>query len=56
VLCLAKPGERVERGQPLLELLTDDESRFGRAEAALAGAVTVGGQPPDAPPLVIDRL
>ena len=37
--CLAKPGERVERGQPLLELLTDDESRFGRAAAALAGAV-----------------
>jgi thymidine phosphorylase len=56
VLCLAKPGERVERGQPLLELLTDDESRFGRAEAALAGAATVGGQPPDVPPLVIDRL
>jgi thymidine phosphorylase len=56
VLCLAKPGERVEQGQPLLELLTDDESRFGRAEAALAGAVTVGGQPPDVPPLVIDRL
>jgi thymidine phosphorylase len=56
VLCLAKPGERVERGQPLLELLADDESRFGRAEAALAGAVTVGGQPPDVPPLVIDRL
>ena len=56
VLCLAKPGERVERGQPLLELLTDDESRFGQAEAALAGAVTVGGQPPEVPPLVIDRL
>jgi thymidine phosphorylase len=56
VLCLAKPGERVERGQPLLELLTDDESRFGRAEAALAGAVTVGGEAPGAPPLVIDRL
>jgi thymidine phosphorylase len=56
VLCLAKPGQRVERGQPLLELLTDDEARFGRAEAALAGAVTVGGQPPGVPPLVIDRL
>ena len=56
VLCLAKPGERVERGQPLLELLTDDESRFGRAAAALAGAVD--GRRPAArvPPLVIDRL
>jgi thymidine phosphorylase len=56
VLCLAKPGERVEQGQPLAELLTDDESRFGRAAAALAGAVTVGDRPPDVPPLVIDHL
>ena len=56
VRCLAKPGERVERGQPLLELLTDEESRFGRAAAALAGAVTVGERPPEVPPLVIDHL
>ena len=56
VLCLAKPGERVERGQPLLELLADDESRFGRAAEALAGAVTVSEQPPDIPPLVIELL
>jgi thymidine phosphorylase len=56
VRCLAKPGERVERGQPLLELLTDDESRFERAAAALAGSVTVGEQPPDVPPPVIDCL
>jgi thymidine phosphorylase len=56
VLCLAKPGERVERGQPLLELLTDEETRFDRAVAALAGAVTIGDQPPDVSPLVIDHL
>jgi len=56
VLCLAKPGERVERGQPLLELLTDEESRFDRAAAALAGGVTVGEQPPRIPPLVIEHL
>jgi thymidine phosphorylase len=56
VLCLAKPGERVEQGQPLLEFLADDESRFGRAAAALAGAVTVSDQPPDVPPLVMDHL
>ncbi len=54
--CLAKPGERVEQGQPLLELLTDDESRSGRAEAALAGAVTVGDRPPEVAPLVIEHL
>ncbi len=55
-LCLVKPGERVERGQPLLELRTDDESRFGRAVAALAGAVTIGAEPPGLPPPVIDLL
>ena len=49
-------GRAGRAGQPLLELLTDDESRFGRAEAALAGAVTVGDQPPDVLPLVIDQL
>jgi thymidine phosphorylase len=56
VRCLAKPGERVERGQPLLELLTDEESRFGPAAAGLAGAVTVGERPPDVVPLIIDHL
>ena len=56
VLCLVKPGERVERGQPLLELRTDDESRFGRALDALADAVTIGAEPPDLPPPVIDLL
>ena len=56
VLCLVKPGERVERGQPLLELRTDDESRFGRALGALTDAVTIGAEPPDLPPPVIDLL
>ena len=55
-LCLVKPGERVERGQPLLELRTDDESRFGRAVAALADAVTIGAEPPSLPAPVIDVL
>jgi thymidine phosphorylase len=56
VLCLVKPGERVERGQPLLELRTDDESRFGRALAALDGAAVTGAGPPDLPPPVIGAL
>ncbi len=56
VLCLVKPGERVQRGQPVLELRTDDESRFGRASAALDGAAVVGADPPDLPPPVIDAL
>jgi thymidine phosphorylase len=49
VICLAKPGEAVRSGQPLLELRADDPDRFGPALAALATAVDVSEQPP--PPL-----
>ncbi len=56
VLCLAKPGERVEAGQPLLELLADDPSRFARARHALADAFEIGPEPPAAEPLVIERI
>jgi thymidine phosphorylase len=56
VLCLAKPGERVQAGQPVLELRSDDESRFARAADALAGAIEIGPAPPAAGPLVIERI
>jgi thymidine phosphorylase len=56
VLCLAKPGERVRAGQPVLELRSDDESRFARAADALAGAIEIGPAPPAAGPLVIERI
>jgi thymidine phosphorylase len=56
VICLAKPGERVERGQPLLELRTDDEARFGRAIDALAGGIEIGPEPPVIPSSVIERI
>jgi len=56
VLCLAKPGERVTAGQPVLELRADEEARFAPAEAALAGAVSIGAGPPAPAPLVIERI
>jgi thymidine phosphorylase len=56
VICLAKPGDRVERGQPLLELRTDDEARFGRAIEALAGGIEIGPEPPVIGPRVIERI
>jgi len=56
VLCLARPGERVQAGQPVLELRSDDESRFARARQALAGAIEIGPAPPAAGPLVIERI
>jgi thymidine phosphorylase len=56
ILCLAKPGDEVAAGQPVLELRADDEARFGPAAEALAGAVDIGPEPPPAVPLVIERI
>ena len=56
VLCLAKPGDRVEAGQPVLELRADSEARFGPALRALDGAIVVGSEPPAAASPVIERL
>ncbi|HEY7009538.1 MAG TPA: thymidine phosphorylase [Jatrophihabitantaceae bacterium] len=55
VVLRAKPGDPVREGQPLLELHTDDPSRFERALDALDGGVEIGTSY-DPPPLVIDRL
>jgi thymidine phosphorylase len=56
VICLAKPGEQVERGQPLLELRTDDAARFGRAIDALAGGIEIGPERPVIGPPVLERI
>jgi thymidine phosphorylase len=56
VLCLAKPGDWVEEEQPLLELRTDDESRFDAALAALGDAIEIGQEGPADQPLIIDRV
>ena len=56
VVCLAKPGDRVAAGQPLLELHADDPDRFAAAIAALDGAIVIGDEPPSPRPLVLDRI
>jgi thymidine phosphorylase len=58
VLCLVKPGEPVTKGQPLLELHTDDPARLERAREALRGALEVTDEAPGAAasPLVIERV
>jgi thymidine phosphorylase len=57
VVLLAKPGDRVIEGQPLLELHSDDDSRFERALSALDGGFDIGSQAEWVPaPLVIDRV
>jgi thymidine phosphorylase len=56
LLCLAKEGDWVEEGQPLLELRADDESRFAAALAALGDAIEVGAERPAQSAPVIDRI
>ena len=55
VVMLAKPGDAVRVGQPLLELHADDPGRFARAEAALADAIDIG-ETFTATPLILDRV
>jgi|TARA_B100001758_G_scaffold237216_1_gene239071 thymidine phosphorylase len=56
VVCLAKPGEYVEAGQPLLELHCDEPEKFDFALAALDGAIDIDDQPKELFPLIIDRI
>jgi thymidine phosphorylase len=56
VMCLAKPGEEVVAGQPLLELRSDDQDRFERAKHALTDAIEIGAQPPEPAELVLERI
>ena len=56
VICLAKPGDQVRKGQPLLELRADDENRFGPALAALDTAIQISEAPPPSVPLVIEHI
>jgi thymidine phosphorylase len=56
LICLVKPGEAVQAGQPLLELRADDPGRFGPALAALEGAVAVGQDPPPGISPVIEHI
>jgi thymidine phosphorylase len=56
ILCLAKPGDPVADGQPVLELRADDPNRFLRALEALDGAIEIGDEPPEAGPVVLERI
>ncbi|MEV7973212.1 thymidine phosphorylase [Cellulomonas sp. NPDC089187] len=53
---LAKPGDSVKAGQPLMTLHTDTPERFARATEALADAVQVSDGPVATNPLLIDRI
>jgi thymidine phosphorylase len=56
VRCLAKPGDAVTEGQPVLELHLDDPTRLPAALEALHGAIAIGPEPPPQAPLVLDVI
>ena len=57
VLCRAKVGDSVREGQPLLELLSDHESRLASVLGALRTAVDVGDRAAQGPPpLILERI
>lgn len=56
VVWRATVGDRVEEGQPLLELHLDDPARLPAALEALDGATEVSPDPVDPPPLILGRV
>jgi thymidine phosphorylase len=56
IVCLAKPGDEVRAGEPLLELHLDDPARLPAALEALEGAIVVGDGPVDVPSIVVERI
>jgi thymidine phosphorylase len=56
VVFFKKPGDEVEKGEPVLELRAEDRSRFGAALEALDGAIDIGPEPPEPAPMVLEHI
>jgi pyrimidine-nucleoside phosphorylase len=56
VLCLAKRGDRVEAGQPLVEVHARDEESADRGVADVRAAYTISGEAPPAQPIVLETI
>jgi pyrimidine-nucleoside phosphorylase len=56
ILLQAVPGDRVERGQPLLELRHNDAPGIETARRLAIEAVDIGEEAPPPRPLVLDRI
>ena len=56
VVLHAKRGDQVSKGQPLLTLYTDEESRFDRAIEALQGGIKIEETAVAGPDLILDRI
>jgi thymidine phosphorylase len=56
VVCLVRRGDEVEAGQPVLEVHADDAARAERGVVELAGAVPIGSDPVEVPPMVVETV
>ncbi|MFF1607415.1 thymidine phosphorylase [Amycolatopsis sp. NPDC058278] len=56
ILCLAKPGDRVSEGDPLLELHTDTPDAVPAALSALEGGFTIASSAPEPGPIVVETI
>jgi thymidine phosphorylase len=56
VLCLAKPGDAVSEGDPLLELHTDTPDAVPAALSALEGGFTIASSAPEPGPIVVETI
>jgi thymidine phosphorylase len=56
VVCMKKPGDHVEEGEPILELHTEVPDRFDDAVAALDGAIVIGAEQPEPQTMVLERI
>jgi len=56
IVVRAKPGMRVERGQPLVEIHHRDGRGVNAALALCRDAVTIGDEPPPMRPVILDNV
>ena len=53
---LKRAGDKVEKGEPVVELHTDDPQRFDKATEALSGAFEIGSEAPAERSLVLETI
>jgi thymidine phosphorylase len=52
----ARPGTRVQKGEPLASIYAKDEAGVAMAKQALQASIVIGDGQPQVPPLVAARV
>ena len=56
ITLLAKPGEPIDKGQPILSLAYRHPARLEEALSVLDGAIEIGEDEPESNPLIMERV